>query len=380
MTTKSASETRPYPLIFRPVVLEKVWGGRRLARLGKALPEEAKKYGESWEVADMASTSASGAGGGAVRTVIANGALAGKTLCDAADLWGDDLYSATRGGAGGAGGAGFPLLIKYLDASENLSVQVHPSRAYLREHPELGHHLKTESWYIVDAEPGAKLYIGVKEGVTSAEFERRVREGTVEEVLITVQAVAGECHTLPSGTMHALGAGVVVAEVQTASDTTFRVYDWGRQGRELHVAESLACATFADTPVERRTPAPPPAGKLEAGALCGRLATTEFYTIDEARPKKGDELTIGYKCGKQGGLQAVSDGREVGGGREGVGGGGRCFILMVLAGEGEVRSADGAFEPVRVGRGTTVMIPAGVSESAILLAGEGLRVLRVGVA
>ena len=240
--------TEPYPLTFEPILKEKVWGGRRLARYGKALPE-GTLVGESWEVADLAETSASGGGGGEARSVIATGSLAGRTLHDAMEAWGARLLGSARPAADG----GFPLLVKFLDAREHLSVQVHPSPEYARSHP--GAHLKTECWYVLEADLGSVIYKGVKRGVSQEDFERALRRGDGEGVVVlleAVPAVPGECHNLPSGTVHALGAGVLVAEVQTPSDTTFRVYDWakeyGRAGRDLHVEQAMACIDFRPAP------------------------------------------------------------------------------------------------------------------------------------
>lgn len=263
----------PYPLLFEPILLPKVWGGDRLARFGKKVAP-GDTIGESWELADLAATSASGAGGGAQRSVVRNGPLGGKTLHDLIDAWGDALLP--RGARTPAGA--FPVLIKFLDAREDLSVQVHPSPDYAAKHPEA--HLKTECWYVLDAEPGALIYKGVREGVSRSIFEAALKRGDKESVLdclALVPAIAGECHNLPSGTLHALGAGVLVAEVQSPSDTTFRVYDWGRVGRELHIPQALECIDFA--------PALPPARFDRPGFYNGVLGTDFFLlsrcTIDE---------------------------------------------------------------------------------------------------
>jgi mannose-6-phosphate isomerase len=300
----------PYPLLFEPVLLPKVWGGDRLAAFCKQVPPGAR-IGESWEVADLAQTSASGAGGNAVRSVIANGPLRGRTLHDAMELWGNGLL----GGAQPIDG-GFPLLVKLLDARENLSVQVHPSPAYAATHP--GAKLKTECWYILRAEPGSVIYKGVKPGVTREAFAAHIADGSVVSDLVSVPAVVGECHNLPSGTVHALGAGVVVAEVQTPSDTTFRVYDWGRQGRELHIAESLECIDFGE---------PPRATRL----LRGEVLRTPFFEVAYVRL----------------GAEAVSDTR--------------CAALVVLEGEGELRWEGGRHE---ASPGQTWLIPPGVRVTA----------------
>ncbi|MEL7473063.1 MAG: type I phosphomannose isomerase catalytic subunit [Planctomycetota bacterium] len=267
--------TDPYPLILEPILKEKVWGGRRLERWGKALPPGAN-IGESWEMADLSSTRAGGGGGGAEHSRIANGPLAGKTLRDAIGLWGRDLLGDVELTPDG----GFPLLVKYLDAREHLSVQVHPSPEYAAAHPDA--HLKTECWYVLEAEPRSVIYKGLKPGVTLRDVERALTgagQGSgVVDLLQTHEAIPGDMHSLPSGTVHALGAGVLVAEVQTPSDTTFRVYDWakeyGRVGRELHIDAALACIT---------TEAPPRVSILSSGGGEGLLVATEYFRVELRR-------------------------------------------------------------------------------------------------
>ncbi|HZW06120.1 MAG TPA: type I phosphomannose isomerase catalytic subunit [Phycisphaerales bacterium] len=325
----------PYPLILKPIFFDKVWGGRALERIGKDLPPPPAKVGESWEVADMGATSASGAGGGAARSAIENGPLAGKTLGAAAALWGDRMMGEHRSGGG------FPLLVKFLDASENLSVQVHPSPAYAKLNQ--GASLKTECWYILSAAPGAMIYKGLKPGVTAASFAAHIRDGTVAGDMAAVPAVVGECHNLPSGTVHALGAGVVVAEVQTPSDTTFRVFDWGRTGRELHVEQALACIDFA-------RPAAPAATRLVPGEASARLVTTEFFTLDEHDIKPGDAVPIGDSSGPA--------------------------VVIVLHGEAAIGDllASGAATDVRTGQ--TCVIPAfNAAWDSIIAGPHGARVL-----
>jgi mannose-6-phosphate isomerase len=300
---------QPYPLVFEPALMPKVWGGDRLSHLGKAVKPGAT-IGESWEVADLAATSTSGAGGGSVRSVITNGVLKGRTLHDAMAQWGASLLGSAKPVEDG-----FPLLVKFLDARENLSVQVHPSPAYAAAHAAAK--LKTECWYIVAADPGAVIYKGVKPGVTPESFARHIQDGTVVNDLISVPAVVGECHNLPSGTVHALGAGVLVAEVQTPSDTTFRVYDWGRAGRELHIRESLECIEF--------TPAPPPTMLSR-----GETLRTEFFEV--STPPSGSTLSVG---------------------------GGRCEIVMVLQGMASLTWGDR--KPLDLPMGATVLIPAALS-------------------
>ena len=346
----------PYPLLLRPVILEKVWGGRRLESLGKELPKPGAKYGESWELADMGATSASGAGGGAVRSVIANGELRGKTLHDAASVWGAAMLGKTPGSESRGTQRDFPLLIKFLDASENLSMQVHPSPAYAAVYA--GAFLKAECWYIIDAAPGAVIYKGIRPEVTREQFARLARAGgrQLVDAMVALPAIPGECHNLPSGTVHALGAGVLVAEVQTPSDTTYRLYDWGRTGRALHIEESLACASFPGEQAHTELVRGMTVARCNPGSTSVRLVTTEFFTVDELRPALGDVVSIAAALG----------GRKT------------CVAIVVLDGECEL--VDGkAFQPVALKRGDTVLVPAEIVGATLLAAGEHLRVLAASV-
>jgi mannose-6-phosphate isomerase len=222
-----------YPLTFRPIFKERVWGGRNLERFyGKRLPPGAP-IGESWEISDRP---------GDV-SVIANGPLAGKNLRWLVENHVDALLGSAR-----LQGGRFPLLIKLLDAQEKLSLQVHPPA---HKAAELGGEPKTEMWYIAHAAPGAELFVGLKRGVTPAEFGRKIREGAVADCFHRVPVRAGDAMFLPSGRVHAIGAGLVIFEIQQNSDTTYRVFDWNRVGldgkpRALHVAESLASIDFDD--------------------------------------------------------------------------------------------------------------------------------------
>lgn len=221
-----------YPLIFKPIFKERVWGGRNLEKLyRKAIPPNVP-IGESWEVADRP---------GDV-SVIANGAFAGKDLRWLIETHGTEVLGAAKTARR------FPLLIKILDAQDVLSLQVHPPASIA---PKLGGESKTEMWYIAHAEPGAHLYAGLKKGVTRDEFERRLKEGTVAECVHRVNVKTGDAMFLPSGRVHAIGPGLVIFEIQQNSDTTYRVFDWNRAGldgkpRELHIEQSLASIDFND--------------------------------------------------------------------------------------------------------------------------------------
>ncbi|MFO7322072.1 MAG: class I mannose-6-phosphate isomerase [Chloroflexota bacterium] len=222
-----------YPLLLRPALHVKVWGGRRLEeRLGKRLPTD-EPYGESWELHDTAT--------------VANGPLAGRTLGELASLYGEDLL-----GAGNDPAAGFPLLAKFLDAREWLSVQVHPNDEQARSFGD-GPRGKTEAWYVIDADPGAQLVIGVQPGTTREAIADAIRANRLEDLLVYAPVKAGDTLFVAAGTVHALGPGVLIYEIQQSSDITYRFYDWGRMGldgkpRELHIDKSLAVANTESLP------------------------------------------------------------------------------------------------------------------------------------
>jgi mannose-6-phosphate isomerase len=223
-----------YPFTFQPRFKDRVWGGRELERLyGKSIPA-GTPVGESWEISDRP---------GDV-SVIANGPLAGQDL-----RWLMEHHSTEMlGGAKAAAEGRFPLLCKILDARDKLSLQVHPPVGKAKE---LKGEPKTEMWFIADAAPNASLYVGLKRGVTRAEFERKIADGTVAECFHRIPVKPGDTMFLPSGRVHAIGDGLVIFEIQQNSDTTYRVFDWNRLGldgrpREMHVAQSLASIDFGD--------------------------------------------------------------------------------------------------------------------------------------
>lgn len=242
-----------YPLVFRPIFKERVWGGRKLEELyGKLLPPGAR-IGESWEMSDRP---------GDV-SVIDNGSLAGKDL-----HWLLENHSAELLGPG-ITTKRFPLLVKILDAQEKLSLQVHPpaSRA-----GELGGEPKTEMWYVAAAKPGAELYAGLKRGVTRLQFVQSIRDGTVADCFHRLPVQTGDALFLPSGRVHAIGDGLVIFEIQQNSDTTYRVFDWNRLGldgkpRELHLEQSLASIDFQDFEPSCVSPELKSAGSLKFRTL-----------------------------------------------------------------------------------------------------------------
>jgi mannose-6-phosphate isomerase len=226
--------TALYPLTFQPIFKERVWGGRCLETLYKKKLPPKVPIGESWEISDRPGD----------ESLITNGPLAGKSLRWLMENHGGELL----GNAKPAGGNRFPLLCKILDAREKLSLQVHPPA---NKAAALGGEPKTEMWHIAEAAPGAELYAGLKRGVTRAAFEKKIQTGGVAECFHRLPVRVGDTMFLPSGRVHAIGAGLVIFEIQQNSDTTYRVSDWNRVGldgkpRELHVAQSLASIDFND--------------------------------------------------------------------------------------------------------------------------------------
>ncbi len=225
---------RVEPITFKPIYMERVWGGRELERVyGRQLPDSGKPYGESWEIVDRENE----------QSVVDQGIFSGSTLHDLwthhrEEIFGENFSAHPR----------FPILIKVLDARHDLSIQVHPPAHVATA---LGGEPKTEMWYIAGCEPGAKLYVGLKQGVTRADFEQAIADGTVADKVHAITPAAGESIFIPSGRLHAIGAGFLIHEIQQNSDTTYRVFDWNRLGldgkpRELHVGESLASIDFQD--------------------------------------------------------------------------------------------------------------------------------------
>ncbi len=224
---------RWHPLRFAPIYRERVWGGRSMeSQFHRALPG-GRPIGESWEIADRPDA----------LSIVSEGPLSGRTLADLlrsdpAGLLGDAVPRAGR----------FPLLVKILDARDTLSLQVHPPAACAAA---LGGETKTELWYFTASHPGAEIFAGLRPGTTRDDFEASIASGTVDRCFHRVGVGPGDAMFLPSGRVHALGAGLMLFEIQENSDTTYRVFDWNRVGldgspRALHVAESLASIDFTD--------------------------------------------------------------------------------------------------------------------------------------
>ena len=299
-----------YPYRLEPIYVERIWGGRNLERLFRRRLPAGAKIGESWELADLP---------GHV-SVVANGPRAGTSLTDLLRALGPELLGAAEPMPDGR----LPLLLKLLDAEDILSLQVHPdAKAVAAIGGEAA--LKTECWYVLESR-GGMIYKGLREGVTPDAFRKAIEDNRAEDVVRAVPVAAGDFHYLPAGTVHALGAGVVVAEVQTPSDTTYRVTDWGR-GREIHVERSMQCIHFA--PADDRAP----------GASGETLLVTEFFAVSR-RSTAGPVVRLPA---------------------------GRCAALMIVAADGPVEIRhDGGCEPVtRCAAGETVLLPAALAAASL---------------
>ena len=223
-----------YPIKFDPIYKTKMWGGSRISQLPNrsGVP---RSCGESWDISGVEGC----------ESVIANGFLAGNSLSEAievymGDLVGESVYDRF--------GLDFPLLVKIIDAQDNLSVQVHPGDDMaLEKHQSYG---KTEMWYVIDAQPSSYLYAGFKDSIGKEEYARRVADGTICDVLARHEVQSGDVFYIPAGRIHAIGKGILLAEVQQSSDVTYRIYDYNRLGldgkpRELHTELAVDAIDFS---------------------------------------------------------------------------------------------------------------------------------------
>lgn len=223
-----------YPLKFETVLKEKVWGGNALVNKFNKKPETSSLIGESWEISAVADN----------QSVISNGFLAGNNIEEIievymGDITGDSIYEKF--------GNEFPLLIKFIEARQDLSIQVHPGNKLAKlRHNAYG---KTEMWYILESEKNAKIFTGFKDGVTKEQYLKSVADGTIIDLMNVETAEAGDAFFTPAGRVHAIGAGIVLIEIQQTSDITYRIFDWNRQGtgkekRELHTDLALDAIDF----------------------------------------------------------------------------------------------------------------------------------------
>ena len=293
-----------YPLKFRPIYKQRIWGGQKLREVfGKDLPPD-QLIGESWELSDLPQD----------KSIIANGELKGQTLISAinrypVEITGEPYFEGP-----------FPLLIKFLDAHDFLSVQVHPDEQTVER---LGQgQPKTECWYIISVEPDAVIYKGLKKGVTKSQFAEAIEKGNVADLLARVPVEAGQCHFLPAGTAHAIGPGLVIAEIQLPSDTTYRIFDWNRvdqtgRPRELHIEQALESIHFNMS--EDELPV----------TTIGRLLNCRYFIIDKGHQARNCEVLLSP---------------------------GEIRVLIILTGSGTILGTDGY--NVEFKAGECLLIPA----------------------
>lgn len=316
-----------YPLKFKPVYKDYLWGGRRLADYGKQLPTEGI-VAESWEL----SCHPNGP------SVVADGAFAGKELAELVQTYPDELLGSM---ASAQDRAKFPLLVKLIDATKVLSVQVHPNDAYAHTH-ENGEYGKNEMWYVVHAPEGAELIAGVKRGTDKDALGKAIADGRCEEMLQHIPVKSGDVINIPAGLVHAITDGLIIYEVQQNSDTTYRMYDFNRRGadgklRELHVDKALDVTDFTNAGGKVRFSGL----KLnkEAGESLERrvLVVNRYFAVEE------------YLLNGQATFDA--DGQSFN-------------ILTTLEGSARIhyQGADDEALTVELGRGETVFIPAQMGE------------------
>jgi len=297
------TSVKVYPLKFKPIYKQRIWGGQKLKEFfGKDIPA-GEKIGESWEVADLPDD----------KSIITNGELAGQTIGSVIgkypeEIMGDKNFSGP-----------FPLLIKFLDAEDILSVQVHPDEQTCRR---MGKgEPKSECWYIISAAPGAVIYKGLKKGVSKEQFAEAIKKGGVSEMLVKVPVEAGQCHFLPAGTAHSIGAGLLIAEIQTPSDTTYRVFDFNRvddtgKPRQLHIEEALQSIHFDMSDDELSV------------TTVGRLVDCGKFKVDKGHQAKNREMLLSP---------------------------GKMKTLIILSGFGTILTTEG--NPIEFKAGDCLLVP-----------------------
>ncbi|MEK6793420.1 MAG: type I phosphomannose isomerase catalytic subunit [Spirochaetota bacterium] len=314
-----------YPFKFKPILKEKIWGGNALAGdYGKAF-DPSMKIGESWEVSTVPED----------ESMVSNGQLAGESLEDLIVEYkelivGERVFKEHK--------YEFPLLIKFLDATEKLSVQVHPANKYARAHGQrFG---KTEMWFILSAAEHAKLIVGLKPGTTKDELVQALGDKTITTVLNYLPVKAGDVIYLPAGRVHAILEGIVLAEIQQTSDLTYRLYDWDRVDdaghlRELHIPESLENINFNDTePVMLAK-----TFSAQTGFETASVIANDYFSVEEI-----------HNSGVRSKYEAITAMKE------------SFEILMAVGGEGNILHPKG-MEPFA--KGETLLLPAALGEYTV---------------
>ena len=297
------------PLIFEPILKRTRWGSTRLGTHLNKLIGNGDDYAESWEVAECRGDC----------TVVADGPFQGMSLRSLVAEQGGDLFGVH------APQEQFPLLVKYLDVSDWLSLQVHPGDESARKVGATG---KTEAWVVIACDPDSRLCLGLKEGVNRTTLESHLANGTVEDCLNFIDVNPGDCFYVPAGTVHAIGPGILLAEVQQQSDVTYRLFDWNRLDRTgtprpLHIQQALECAVFDDSDAKHIAPIVVP----DADHAFEGLIRCRHFCIDRHTIQGSTRFSLQNQF----------------------------HIIMVLAGQGELSA--GAFQQ-HLSPGATLLLPA----------------------
>lgn len=323
-----------YPLKFKPYLKTMVWGGDKIAPF-KGVFTTRNRIGESWEISAVE---------GHV-SVVSNGPLAGKDLTELMNeygplLAGNKVYERT--------GAEFPLLIKFIDAKDDLSIQVHPNdELAARTHP--GQNGKTEMWYVIGAAKGAHLLSGLTQEITPDEYEEYVKDNTITDVLARHEISPGDIYFLPAGRIHAIGAGSFVAEIQQTSDITYRIYDYGRLGldgkpRELHIEQAKEAIDYTVYPSYKTEYSE--TKDAETPLVSCKYFTTSLFDLDKPLSKNLSGLDS-------------------------------FLVVICVKGEGTLidKENDGQTHEVTIRQGETILIPASSSEVEFRPCGSGMTCL-----
>ncbi|MDE6216812.1 type I phosphomannose isomerase catalytic subunit [Bacteroides sp.] len=310
-----------YPLKFEPVLKQTLWGGDKIIPF-KHLNETLANVGESWEVSAVEGS----------ESVVANGADKGLTLPEMVRRYKEELVGEANYARFGTK---FPLLIKFIDAKQDLSIQVHPGDELAKKrHNSFG---KNEMWYVVSADKGAKLISGFAEQITPKEYKERVYNGTFAEVLQTSDVAAGDVFYVPAGRVHGIGAGAFVAEIQQTSDITYRIFDYNRKDkdgktRELHTSQAIDAINFADVQDDFRTNYERVQNE-PVEMVASPYFTTSIYDMTE-------EITCDYS--------------EL-----------DSFVILICV-EGACRITDNEKNEITVQAGETILLPATTQEVTIV--------------
>jgi len=315
---QAREEIMLYPLKFKPIYKDYIWGGRNLEKLNKKLPDG--NVAESWGI----SCHKDG------MSIVENGELAGKTLEEIIKEYGEEILGTS---IKKRFGDNFPLLIKLIDANKDLSVQVHPNDEYAKIN-ENGENGKNEIWYIISSRPDAKIVYGLKKDITKEEFLNSIKENKIKDCLNYREVSPGDFIYIPAGTIHAIGEGIVIAEIQQSSNLTYRVYDYDRldkngNKRELHIDKAMEVINFNPIKNDEQEE-----GKIHIGKsstkqckIKSEYFNVDLYDINEEINKVSDKNTF--------------------------------YIYVIIEGKGKINYAD---ESMDIAVGDSVLIPAGLGE------------------